>query len=328
LGGANNDQIEYCFRTPFYAKSRGSDQSDRETIRSTKLSSLMAVLKRQAAVRSKKDIMDNKIKMVRSGVHALRQSMGNSDKQNSFTPDEIHAMLATLLGESTNGLSVPLDLNKCKNTPSVNHSHVKEQNIQKSIEFVHKCSQDLVDGNIPIDKLIISKSLSSFYKNPDRIAHKVLADRIAEREPGNKPSSGDRIEHVYIVTKDTSKKGKKMLQGDRIETPNFIKEHNLQIDYSYYITNQIMKPLLQLFGLILNDIWMAQKPPKRGKMAKFNEQIKKIKLTIEDEKKCEKKISKLKDKEVVELIFSSYLRNANNKKSGNKTVTNFFTKLK
>ena len=115
-GGANNDQIEFCFRSPHYAKSRGSDQADRETIRSTKLSSLMAVLKRQAAVRSKKDIMDNKIKMVRSGAHALRKAMGNSDKQNNFTPDEVHAILATLLGESTDGIPVALDLNKCKNT--------------------------------------------------------------------------------------------------------------------------------------------------------------------------------------------------------------------
>lgn len=114
-GGANNDQLEFCFRTPHYAKSRGSDQNDRETIRSTKLSSLMAVLKRQGVVRDKKSIMDNKVKLVRNGVHALRKAMGISDKQNSFTPDEIHAMLATLLGESTDSLSVPLDLNKCKN---------------------------------------------------------------------------------------------------------------------------------------------------------------------------------------------------------------------
>jgi len=116
VGGAKNDQLEFCFRTPHYAKSRGSDQNDRETIRSTKLSSLMAVLKRQDVVRDKKIIMDNKDKQVRLGVHALRKAMGESDKQNSFTPDEIHAMLATLLGESTNSLSVQLDLNKCKNT--------------------------------------------------------------------------------------------------------------------------------------------------------------------------------------------------------------------
>jgi hypothetical protein len=115
LGGANCDQLEFCFRTPFYAKSRGSDQNDRETIRSTKLSSLMAVLKRQDAVRDKKVIMDSKVKLVRNGVHALRKSVGNSDKQNVFTPDEIQMMLANLLGESTDGISVHLDLNKCKN---------------------------------------------------------------------------------------------------------------------------------------------------------------------------------------------------------------------
>jgi hypothetical protein len=115
VGGVKNDQLEFCYRSPFYAKSRGQDQSDRETIRSTKLSSLMAVLKRQEVVRDKKIIMDSKVKLVRNGVHALRKSVGISDKQNSFTPDEIHAMLATLLGESTDSLSVPLDLNKCKN---------------------------------------------------------------------------------------------------------------------------------------------------------------------------------------------------------------------
>ena len=116
VGGANNDQLEYCFRTPFYAKSRGSDQNDRETIRSTKLSSLMAVLKRQGVVRDRKTIMDSKVKDTKQGVQNLRKAMGTSDKQNNFTPDEIHVMLATLLGESTDGISVPLDLNKCKNT--------------------------------------------------------------------------------------------------------------------------------------------------------------------------------------------------------------------
>jgi hypothetical protein len=76
----------------------------------------MAVLKRQNVVQSKKDLMDNKVKQVKGGVYALRKAMGTSDKQNNFTPDEIHAMLATLLGESTDGITPALDLNKCKNT--------------------------------------------------------------------------------------------------------------------------------------------------------------------------------------------------------------------
>jgi len=201
---------------------------------------------------------------------------------------------------------------------------MKEKNIQKAIDYVHNCLQDLVDGNVPIEKLIITKSLRSFYKNPQGIAHKVLADRIAQREPGNKPTSGDRIPFVYIVTK-TSAKGKKVLQGDRIETPTYIKENNLEIDYSFYITNQIMKPLLQLFGLVLKDIWLSQKPPRRAKVSKLQEAIDKIKLETEDEKKCDKKISKLKDTEVEELIFAKYLRDTNNAKNKNQSIAKFFT---
>lgn len=201
---------------------------------------------------------------------------------------------------------------------------MKEKNIQKAIDYVHKCLQDLVDGNVPIEKLIITKSLRSFYKNPQGVAHKVLADRIGQRDPGNKPTSGDRIPFVYIVTKAPAK-GKKVLQGDRIETPAYIKENNLEIDYSFYITNQIMKPLLQLFGLVLKDIWLSQKPPRRAKVTKLQEAIDKIRLETEDEKKCDKKISKLKDKEVEELIFAKYLRDTNNAKNKNQSVAKFFT---
>ena len=52
--------------------------------------------------------------------------------------------------------------------------------------------------------LIISKSLRGFYKKPHMIAHKVLADRMGERDPGNKPMVNDRIPYVYIQTKTKS----------------------------------------------------------------------------------------------------------------------------
>jgi DNA polymerase elongation subunit (family B) len=201
---------------------------------------------------------------------------------------------------------------------------MKDKNIQKAIEYVHKCLQELVDGNVPIEKLIITKSLRSFYKNPQGVSHKVLADRIGQRDSGNKPTSGDRIPFVYIVNNSLGK-GKKVLQGDRIETPTFIRENNLKIDYSFYITNQIMKPLLQLFGLVLKDIWLSQKPPRRAKVTKLQDAIDKIKSEIEDEKKSDKKINKLKDKEVDELIFTKYLRDTNNAKTGNQSVAKFFT---
>ena len=175
---------------------------------------------------------------------------------------------------------------------------MKDRDIQKAINYVYKCLQELVDGVVPIEKLIITKSLRSFYKNPQQIAHKVLADRIAAREPGNKPTSGDRIPFAYIVQSN-----KKALQGEKIETPTFIKDNNLQLDYSFYISNQIMKPLLQLFGLVLEEIWMSQKPPRRAKVSTFRKEIEDIKREIPDYKKCEEKMAKIKDKEVKALIF-------------------------
>ena len=197
---------------------------------------------------------------------------------------------------------------------------MKEQNIQKAISYVQDSLQELVDGIVPVEKLIITKSLNSFYKNPQQIAHKVLADRISQRDPGNKPSSGDRIPFVYIVSNN-----KKALQGEKIETPTFIKEKNLKIDYSFYITNQIMKPLLQLFGLVLNNIWKMQN--KTAKIKKFQKDLDNLKATIDDPSKLEDKINKLKDKEVKVLIFDKYLRETNNIIEGNKSLTSFFTKV-
>jgi len=201
---------------------------------------------------------------------------------------------------------------------------MKERDIKKALDYVDKCLQELVDGTVPIEKLIITKSLRSFYKNPQQIAHKVLADRIGAREPGNKPTSGDRVPFVYIVNSN-----KKALQGEKIETPTFIRENKLQIDYSFYITNQIMKPLLQLFGLVLEDIWMSQKPPRRAKVTNLRKEIDSLKKEFGDDyKKCEEKIAKVKNKEVKALIFDKYLRETNNIREGNQSVTNFFSKVK
>ena len=125
----------------------------------------------------------------------------------------------------------------------------KAEGVKRAAEFVRTTSQDLLAGKFPLSKLTITKSLRSEYADPTRIAHKVLADRIAERDPGNKPSTSDRIPFVYIQTADKPK-----LQGDRIELPSFIREHGLTPDYEFYITNQIAKPVAQVFGLEVEAI--------------------------------------------------------------------------
>ena len=236
------------------------------------------------------------------------------------------------------GMLYETDPNKCKrkemgivlkrrdNAPIVKDIYggiidilMKEQNISRAIEFLQNSLQNIVDEKYPMDKLIITKSLRSGYKNPQSIAHKVLADRMTARDPGNKPGSGDRIPFVYINTPN-----KKALQGEKIETPNFIKENGLKIDYSFYITNQIMKPVQQVFALVLEKIWELQKKTNT-KMKKYKvEKEALVKKYGDDYEKCQDKIDDLRNKEIKALLFDKYLRETNNEKQGVKSITSFF----
>ena len=191
----------------------------------------------------------------------------------------------------------------------------KKQDLEAAVKFVRESLQSLVDERVPMDKLIITKSLRSTYKNPQQIAHKVLADRMGKRDPGNKPSSGDRIPFVYIHNAD-----KKALQGERIETPDYIRANRLKPNYSFYITNQIMKPVAQLFGLVLEQMTAF-----RRKKARFLEELESVKSNwTESDDKLQKKLDDLRFKEVKELIFEDYLRQADNLAKSNKNITEFF----
>ena len=117
-----------------------------------------------------------------------------------------------------------------------------------AIEFTRKILRDILSGKYSIDKFIITKTLRGNYANRTSIAHAVLADRMATRDPGNKPLSNDRIPYVFIVPK-----GKVELQGDRVETPEYVIQNKLEIDYLYYITNQVMKPAIQFLELVTEN---------------------------------------------------------------------------
>ena len=238
------------------------------------------------------------------------------------------------------GMLYETDANKCKrkemgivlkrrdNAPIVKDIYggiidilMKQQDIQKAMDFLRGCLQNIVDEKYPMEKLVITKSLRSGYKNPMQIAHKVLADRITSRDPGNKPSSGDRIPFVYIH--NTSKTA---LQGEKIETPTYIVENNIKIDYSFYITNQIMKPVQQVFALVLEKIWTMQN--KKAKLMKFKNEVKSLEACCDPEK-FDDKLEQLKNKEVKALLFDEYLRETNNAKAGTQALTSFFkTKAK
>jgi DNA polymerase elongation subunit (family B) len=116
--------------------------------------------------------------------------------------------------------------------------------------FVKEKLADLAKGKVSTTQLMLTKSLRSEYKAVP--AHKMLADRIKARDPGNAPASGDRMSFMYILPPAGQKASN--LQGDRIETPTWIREKGLEIDYKYYMEHQLMNPLSQLFGLVIEEL--------------------------------------------------------------------------
>jgi DNA polymerase elongation subunit (family B) len=187
------------------------------------------------------------------------------------------------------------------------------------ILYLNQQLENLISGNISMEKLMITKALRSDYKNPESIGHNVLAERIGERDPGNKPKSGDRIKFVFIVNNN-----KKALQGHRMETPEFIIENNIKIDYIHYINNQIMKPLQQLIGLDIENI--LSKIGKHGIAKEYRKQIKKLGNDFPDLELFMKKKEKISAAEVKKLIFDKIIQKVHNEQNGIRTINDFFSK--
>ena len=126
-----------------------------------------------------------------------------------------------------------------------------KRDVVGAFAFVKEKCMELVEGKVSLGQLTVTKSLRADYADPGRIAHKALADRITARDHGNAPAAGDRIGYVYVNAKSGIQS---KLQGERIETPQFIRDNELVPDYRHYIEHQLQNPISQAFGLLLEQI--------------------------------------------------------------------------
>ena len=86
-----------------------------------------------------------------------------------------------------------------------------------------------------------------------------------------------------------------------------------------------MKPVQQVFALVLEKIWIMQK--KLPKIKQFKREVECLrKEYIHDNDKFEDKLETMRCKEIKVLLFDEYLRETNNEKAGLQSLTNFFTK--
>lgn len=111
----DDNKLEYCYRTPYYKKERGRSDEDKETLHSTKVSSLMATISRVKAIPSVDEMIEKKMRKLDSAREIMERAMGSTHKSSSeLYADEVQALLCAFLGETPNGNHITIDTIKCK----------------------------------------------------------------------------------------------------------------------------------------------------------------------------------------------------------------------
>jgi DNA polymerase elongation subunit (family B) len=169
---------------------------------------------------------------------------------------------------------------------------MEQRDICKAQQFVQDMLVKVIKNEMPLEKYIVTKQLRDDYKNPDQIAHAVLADRMKARDEGSAPQVGDRLAYIYVAERKDNKK-----QGDKIEQIDYVKEKGLKPDTEFYITNQIQNPLSQMFALALEQLDGYVK--KRD----YDKELVEMIDGGMDEEDATLKVLKLKEKELDKLMF-------------------------
>jgi len=110
------------------------------------------------------------------------------------------------------------------------------------IEAARKAAKELMNGDVPMEKLLMSKQLAGSYKT--KVAHVEVRDKMRARAPGSEPQQGDRVS--FVIVKGSGK------MFEKAEDPSWVREKGIPLDYDYYFSNQFKKPVQDLLEPLVN----------------------------------------------------------------------------
>ena len=140
----------------------------------------------------------------------------------------------------------------------------------------------LLNGEVDIKKLVLSKNLRADYKGFNKvggqwkasnlinskknkigeltpgedmpsIAHVALVEKMRQRDPNSAPKPGDRVPFVYIDIGNP-----KALSWEKVEDPEYVVENKKPIDTLYYLEHQLKNPLKTIFDILLGPVRCEQ----------------------------------------------------------------------
>lgn len=128
-----------------------------------------------------------------------------------------------------------------------------------ALMFARQRVAALARGKLPLDDFVISKGYSKpekDYARPETQVHLAVNRRREERDPGSAHKLGDRIPYVVVSRPDAvcGKMGRaKVKLVDAAEDIDYLRTHPLPPSITYYVEQQIRKPLTRIFDTIWGE---------------------------------------------------------------------------
>jgi len=104
------------------------------------------------------------------------------------------------------------------------------------IQAARDAARDLMNGKVPMEKLLMSKQLAADYKVVQ--PHVEVRNKMRARAPGSEPQQGDRVS--FVIVRGPGK------MYEKAEDPGWVVEKGIPLDYDYYFSNQFKKPVQDL----------------------------------------------------------------------------------
>ena len=117
---------------------------------------------------------------------------------------------------------------------------LESSNPERPLEFIEEQKKMLLEGKVPMEKLVLSKRLADSYKNQN-LAHVAVRNKMRERAPGSEPQSGDRVQFVILTHPE-----KRAQMFKKSESYEYARDNNLTLDYQYYLKHQFENPVKDL----------------------------------------------------------------------------------
>jgi DNA polymerase delta subunit 1 len=116
----------------------------------------------------------------------------------------------------------------------------------KLYEYIAVKIDDLLSGNVDLEKLVITKSIKENYK-AQNLPHVAVSKKMLTR--GKYVTAGTRIKYIFVKTENP-----KDPQYIKAEDPDYYLENKdtLKIDYMYYFEKQLITPIDEIFQVKYN----------------------------------------------------------------------------